>query len=120
MLIITVVFMLVHLLPGDPAYTVLGGLDAAPSPEEIERVRQDLGLDRPIYVQYVEWLGRLVQGDLGYSYISKRAVAPDLFQRLPRTLMIIVPAIILSVMLGVPLGIAAARLRSTMWDPIIS
>lgn len=120
LLIITVVFMLIHLLPGDPAYTILGGLDANPSPEQIARVRNELGLDRPIYVQYVDWLGRLVRGDLGYSYIGKRAIGPDLLQRLPRTLFIIVPAILLSIILGVPLGVAAARLRRTMWDPIIS
>lgn len=120
MLIITVVFLLVHLLPGDPAFTVLGGMDAHPTPEQIARVREDLGLNRPIYVQYVDWLGKLVRGDLGYSYISKRPVGEDLFHRLPRTLYIIVPAIILSIVLGVPLGVAAARLRRTMWDPIIS
>jgi ABC-type dipeptide/oligopeptide/nickel transport system permease component len=56
-LIVTVVFLLLHLLPGDPATTVLGGIDADPTEEDIARVREELGLDRPLYEQYLTYLG---------------------------------------------------------------
>jgi peptide/nickel transport system permease protein len=119
-LIITVVFLLLYLLPGDPALTVLGGIDANPSEEDIARVRERLGLDRPLYVQYVDWIGSLLKGDLGTSFVNNRAISKDLFTRLPRTMMLIVPAVILAVLLGMPLGIVAARFRKSLVDPAIS
>jgi peptide/nickel transport system permease protein len=119
-LIVTVVFLLLHALPGDPAMAVLGGIDADPTPEDVARVREELGLDRPLYVQYVDWLGDIVRLDLGESFVNNRSVSQDLFDRLPRTLMIIVPAIVLAVLVGIPLGIAAARFRRSFLDPLIS
>lgn len=119
-LIITVVFLLLHLLPGDPALTVLGGIDANPTQEDIDRVRSDLGLDRPIYEQYLNWMGDVVRLDLGESFVNGRSVSADLFDRLPRTMMIIVPAIVLAVIIGIPLGIIAARFRRSLVDPLIS
>jgi peptide/nickel transport system permease protein len=119
-LIISVVFMLIHLLPGDPAMTILGGMDAEPTEADIQRVRERLGLDRPIHVQYVEWLGGLARFDLGDSYVTGRSISGDMAVRLPRTLSLIVPAIVLAVLIGVPLGILAASLRRSTWDPIIS
>jgi peptide/nickel transport system permease protein len=119
-LIITAVFLLLHLLPGDPAMTVLGGIDANPTEEDIARVRNELGLDQPLYEQYINYLGDTLRLDLGNSFVNGRPVANDLFTRLPRTMMIIVPAIILAVLLGLPLGILAARYRRTMVDPAVS
>jgi peptide/nickel transport system permease protein len=119
-LIITAVFLLLHLLPGDPAMTVLGGIDANPTEEDIARVRNELGLDRPLYEQYLTYLGDTVRLDLGNSFVNGRPVANDLFTRLPRTMMIIVPAIIIAVLLGIPLGILAARYRRSLIDPAVS
>lgn len=119
-LIVTVVFLLLHLLPGDPAMTVLGGIDSNPSEEDIARVRAELKLDRPLYEQYVTYLGNTARLDLGESFVNGRSVSGDLFTRLPRTMMIIVPAIVLAVLLGIPLGILAARYRRTLADPAIS
>ena len=119
-LIVTVVFLLLHALPGDPAMAVLGGIDANPTEEDIARVRAELGLDRPLYVQYIDWLGGIVRLDLGESFVNNRSVSEDLFTRLPRTMMIIVPAVILAIVIGVPMGILAARYRRTMVDPLIS
>lgn len=119
-IIVTVVFMLIHLLPGDPAITVLGGVDADPDAADIQRVRERLGLNQPLYVQYGNWLRDLAQLDFGNSLINDRSINQDLGQRLPRTLLIIVPAIILAVSVGIPLGIAAASLRRSVWDPLIS
>ncbi|HUG15438.1 MAG TPA: ABC transporter permease [Thermomicrobiales bacterium] len=119
-LIVTVVFLLLHLLPGDPAMTILGGIDANPTEEDIARVRERLGLDRPLYVQYLDWMGSLLRGDLGTSFVNNRSVADDLFTRLPRTMMLIMPAVILAVLLGMPMGIIAARFRKSLVDPGIS
>ena len=94
-LIVTTVFLLLHLLPGDPAMTVLGGIDSNPTEEDIARVREELGLDRPLYEQYFTYLGNTARLDLGNSFVNGRPVANDLFTRLPRTMMIIVPAIIM-------------------------
>ncbi len=119
-LIVTTVFLLLHLLPGDPAMAVLGGIDSNPTEEDIARVRAELGLDRPIWEQYVTYLGDTVRLDLGNSFVNGRPVANDLFTRLPRTMMIIVPAIVLAVLIGIPLGILAARYRRSLIDPAVS
>lgn len=119
-LIVTVVFLLLYLLPGDPALTILGGIDANPTEQDIARVRERLGLDQPIYVQYFNWMGNLLRGDLGTSFVNNRSIADDLFTRLPRTMMLIVPAVIIAVIVGMPLGIVAARFRKTLVDPAIS
>lgn len=114
------VSMLIHILPGDPAAIILGGTDANPTEEQLQAVREQLGLDRPLIVQYGTWLTKALQGDFGESLLNHRPVGPDLLQRAPRTLMLIVPAIVLAVGLGVPLGIAAAYLRRTWIDPVLS
>src|SRR5689334_2433691 len=82
----SVVFVSVYLLPGDPAQIILGGLDAHPSPDQLRRVREQLGLDRPIPVQYIGWLAGLLHADLGRSLVSGRPVTVDLSVRLLRTL----------------------------------
>ncbi len=116
----TILFFSIHLLPGDPALLILGGDSAQPTPEQIARVRGRLGLDRPLPVQYVTWLGRVLRGDLGASLVDDRRVATDLANRLPRTLQLIVPASLVSVALGVPLGMFAARRRGRLGDPAAS
>lgn len=119
-LVATAVFLFLHLLPGDPAMIILGGIDAHPDAAAIQHVRDQLGLNRPIYVQYVEWMGNLVRLNLGNSFTADSSVSAELFRRLPRTLLLIVPAETLAIAVGIPLGITAARLRETMWDPFIS
>lgn len=119
-LIVTVVFLLLHLLPGDPALAILGGIDANPTEEDVARVRERLGLDRPLYEQYIDYLTNIVRLDLGESFVNGRPVSDDLFARLPRTMMLIVPAIILAVLMGMPLGIIAARFRRSLIDPAVS
>ena len=116
----TVLFFSIHLLPGDPALLILGGDAAQASPEQIARVRARLGLDRPLWVQYVAWLGKVARGDLGTSLIDERSVARDLANRLPRTLQLVVPATALAVGLGVPLGMFAGRRRGRLADPAAS
>jgi peptide/nickel transport system permease protein len=120
-IIVTVVFAMIHLLPGDPATMILGGEDAQPTQDDIDRVKTELGLDQPIYEQYVNWLADLARLDFGVSFRTNEPVASTvLVDRLPRSLMLGVPATLLAIIIGVPLGILGARMRRTMWDPIIS
>ncbi len=116
----SVVFFSIYLLPGDPAHTILGGMDANPTPEQLRAVRQKLGLDRPIAVRYLDWLGALARGDLGRSLITDRPVAADLATRLLRTLQLIVPAIAIATVAGIVAGVFAARRRGTILDPLAS
>jgi ABC-type dipeptide/oligopeptide/nickel transport system permease component len=107
----------IQLLPGDPAYTILG--DKA-SPERAAAVRKQLGLDRPIYVQYADWIGNVARGDFGDSLISDRPILNDLARRLPRTIELIVASMILAIIVGIPLGVIAANYRNQMPDILVS
>jgi peptide/nickel transport system permease protein len=108
-----IVFLMAHLAPGDPASQILG---TYATPEELARVRTELGLDRPLPDQYLGWLLRAVQGDLGASITWKLPVADLILDRLPRTCALAVLALIVSVALGVPLGIWAGVRQNTGVD----
>ena len=99
------VFLLLHLTPGDPAAVIAG--DYA-SPEDIIRIRQTLGLDDPLHEQFLSWLWRLLQGDLGISIFSNLPVAKLIGQRLEPTLMLALVTLLVSVALAVPMGVLAA------------
>lgn len=99
-------YWLINLLPGDPAMQILGfGGDA----QAIARVRHQLGLDEPLIVRYVRWLGGLVHGDLGTSYISSMPVGRSLAERMPVTLELLVLAQVLALAVAVPLGMVSAK-----------
>jgi len=120
-LVTTVVFMFVRLLPGDPASAILGASESfQPTEEALTTVRQRLGLDRPVPEQYLTYLGGLLRGDLGESLTSGRPVTLDLRLRLGRTLQLMVPALLLSSLLGIAIGVLAARARGRILDPILS
>jgi len=116
----TILFFSIHLLPGDPVLLILGGDAAQPTPEQIATVRAKLGLDKPLWLQYLTWLQRVSRGDLGRSLVDDRPVARDLANRLPRTLQLVIPATLLATAAGVSLGIFAARRRGRLADPIAS
>jgi peptide/nickel transport system permease protein len=99
------VFLLLRLSPGDPA-AILAGETARP--EDIERIRAALGLDKPIFTQFVTWLAALLQGDLGISIHSRVPVARLIGQRLEPTLALASTTIVASVLIAVPLGVIAA------------
>ena len=101
-------FVLVHLAPGGPA-VALGGEHGAPG--HLEEVTRAYGLDRPLPVLYVEWLGRLVRGDLGVSYRAQAPVATLIAERAPVTLALMLPALVLASAAGIALGVAAAGAR---------
>ena len=110
----TLVSVFIHFIPGDPAYVILG--EERATEERVEAIRDDLGLNRPIYVQYAEWLGGVVRGDFGDSLISGRPIRTDLQLRIPRTFELGGAAVLISVIVGIPLGVIAARYRNSAPD----
>ncbi len=105
-----VVFIAIHMLPGDPVAMMLGE-QAGGDPEAVARIRAQLGLDLPIGTQFLHWAGGVLSGDLGTSLRTGEAVADELMRRIPRSLEMIVAGLIIAVLLGVPLGVIAARER---------
>jgi peptide/nickel transport system permease protein len=111
-----IVFFLARLLPGDPSYLLAGPYA---TPERIQEVRSNLGLDQPIIVQYGRYLERILEGDFGTSWRTSQPVLKDIQQRLPATLQLVVGAVLLSVMIGVPLGIAVALRKGGFADKVV-
>ena len=106
-------FSMLHLIPGDPAQ-ILAGPDASAS--DIMELRQQMGLDRPLAVQYVDYLKGLAQGDLGRSMSTRRPVLDELMDRFPNTLILAVAGVGVAVLLGIPIGVLAAIRARTMVD----
>lgn len=113
----TLTFLLVALLPGDIAYLIVG--DTA-SPAEVEAVRQQLGLDRPILVRYGDWLAALAQGDLGISLRTSEPVGEAILGRLPVTIELMVLAQVIAVALAVPLGVLCAYRQNRWIDSVVT
>jgi peptide/nickel transport system permease protein len=111
------VFLLLHLLPGDPAQ-LMAGPDAPPA--TIEFVRKDMGLDQPLPVQYVVWLGHILHGDFGKSIFSKLPVSQLIGQRAPATIELAVAAELLTIIIALPLGVLAAVKQRSPIDWVIS
>ena len=105
------VFLLLRLSPGDPAAVIAGDYATA---EDVQKIREKLGLSEPIFVQFVTWLGSLIQGDLGTSIFSNKPVTELIGQRLEPTLMLALTTIIFSILVAVPLGTIAA-FRAGSW-----
>lgn len=108
-----VVFIAIHLLPGDPVAIMLGD-QAGSDPVAVARVRTQLGLDLPLGTQFTHWAGALARGDLGVSLRTGEPVADELARRIPRSLELIGAGLLIAVLLGVPLGVVAARSRGRL------
>ncbi|QQB33571.1 ABC transporter permease [Achromobacter deleyi] len=108
-----VVFIAIHLLPGDPVAIMLGD-QAGSDPVAVARVRAQLGLDLPLGTQFTHWAGALAHGDLGVSLRTGEPVADELARRIPRSLELIGAGLLVAVLLGVPLGVVAARSRGRL------
>ena len=109
----TLVFSLIHLIPGDPAQAMLG--EAAPQ-ADVEELRRRLGLDRPLLEQYVTFLAGLVRGDLGTSLRTGLPVTSQILERMPATFELAAAAMLVAICVSIPLGIAAAVRRGTAVD----
>jgi len=107
----SIVFVLVRLVPGDPVL-LIAGTDA--SAEQVRDIRSSLGLDLPVYEQYVRWFGRLLHGDMGRSLFSREPVARDLLDRVPVSLQLALSATLVSVLIAIPAGVFAATRRNSV------
>lgn len=112
-------FTLIHLAPSDPVSVRLSLGGIAVDPVTAARMRTEMGLDRPLPIQYGDWLMRFLHGDMGISYRSDRPVAAMLLQALPYTLAIAASAMLLTLLISLPLGIAIAAYRNSALDCIV-
>lgn len=110
-----ITFGLVHLTPGSPVDDLRLNTPGL-RPEDAAIIERTLGLDRPLYKQYLGWMGQLAQGDLGISMINYRPVRTLILERLPNTLLLTGSAMLLSLVLAVPIGILAATRRNSLFD----
>lgn len=110
-------FFILHLIPGDPVLSILG---EEATQEEIEKLREELGLNRPVIVQYFSWLGGVLQGDLGTSIIYRESVSSLIASHIQPTIHIGIIAFITSVVVGVPMGVIAAVKRGGWVDSFIT
>lgn len=109
----TITFLIIHVTPGDPASVILGPEASA---EQIANLRDDLGLNLPIYQQYFTWMFGVLQGNLGESFYLQQPILEAIREHLAPTLVLAGMALVIGILLAVPLGIAAARRRGTFVD----
>jgi peptide/nickel transport system permease protein len=111
-----IVFSLLHLAPGDPAVIMAGDTASA---AQLAEIRSNLGLDRPLYVQFVYWLGQLLQGNFGISLHSNKPVAEMISSRIGPTLSIAVTTMVFSLLVAIPMGVYAAWARGRLSDRLV-
>ena len=111
------VFMLMHITPGDPAILMLG--ERAPE-EQLENLRESMGLNEPLPIQYINWIGRVLRGDMGRSLRSRRQVTREIWQRLPNTLSLGFAAAFLAIVVGIPIGVISAVRPNSWMDNIFT
>jgi len=115
--VVTLIFGLFRLVPGDPARLIAG---SSATQESVERVRTQLGLDKPIAMQYVTYLGGIVQGRMGYSGVYRSDVLPVIGRHIPPTLSLLAAAMLVTVVIGIPAGILSAVYRGSVIDYVVS
>lgn len=115
--VVTLVFLLLRLIPGDPAVAAMGETASA---DQLEVARQRMGLNDNILVQYGNWWGKLAQFDLGVSLTDGRPVGDELVRRLPRTFELIIATAIVALLIGLPAGLIAATRRNKLEDGVIT
>lgn len=109
------VFLLIHLTPGDPARLMLG--ESAPT-AQLEALRESMGLNDPIYIQYFNWLKKAVRFDFGRSLRSKKQVTTEILDRLPATAQLAGAAVLFAIIVGIPVGIISASKPNSWFDNI--
>ena len=116
LIVAVIVFVLMRAIPGDPAQLMLGDLE---NPRALAELRRDMGLDKPVAVQFLVWLKRLAAGDLGNSIAQQRPVLEMLVGGFGVTASLVVPAVVIATLLAVPLGMLAAWKQNTIWDVVV-
>jgi len=109
-----VAFLLIHLVPGDPAKIILFGTDATPA--QLANLRRQLGLEQPLWRQYADFVGQLLHGNLGTSYLTQNSVAHELLSRTPSTLELTAAAMVVAIVIGVPLGMLGGAFPNSLAD----
>lgn len=113
--ILTLIFSLIHMIPGDPAVQIAG---ENARPEDVARVRTSLGLDKPLWEQYVTYLTRIAHGDLGTSFRTQQSVSREIAQRYPATIQLALGAMFIALLVAFPLGIISAIYRNSWIDNV--
>jgi peptide/nickel transport system permease protein len=113
-------FLIIRLAPGDPTVVYIDPNKPPPIAEDLARLRSDLGIDDPLPVQYIRWLGNAVQGDLGFSLSGRRPVTVEMSERLPNTILLGLASLLLTLIFSIPIGIFSAVYRYTVLDYIIT
>ena len=116
LLVMAVVFVIFRLIPGDPIQSILG---ANPNPEAVAALERKFGLDQPIPVQFLYWLGNVLRGDLGTSYINQQPVSTLILEKLPATLELSILAMLLGSLIGIPAGLIAALKQGSWLDLVV-
>jgi peptide/nickel transport system permease protein len=111
--LLVITFVISRVIPADPVALVAG---ETATPAQIETLRKELGYDRPLPIQFVDYVGRLARGDLGTSLFTRRPIVEDLAHRLPATIELTVVAMVVSILLGIPLGVLSALWRNSLLD----
>lgn len=111
--VISITFFLTRVIPSDPAAQWAGPRSTQ---EQIEKARLELGLDKPLYAQFEKYLSDLVHGDLGYSLRTKRPILKELATYIPSTVELVALSTVLAVIIGIPLGLGAAKSKGKMLD----
>src|SRR6516162_3029703 len=115
-LVLTMVFFLIHIVPGDPVEQMLG---EGATPAQTAQLRHSLGLDDPLYVQYVRYLGQTLRGDLGESFKFQAPVRRIIFERYPATLQLAFLALLVCAAIAIPAGVLAAHRRNRAADRLV-
>jgi peptide/nickel transport system permease protein len=110
-----ITFVLIYYLPADPARMYAG---PSATVETVARIRHELGLDQPLYVQYIDYMGRVLHGDLGFSYRKQISVTTLVLGRIPYTLILIVAGVFVELAIGIPVGIFSAVSRGRLADRV--
>jgi peptide/nickel transport system permease protein len=110
-------FFVMHLAPGDPTALFT---DPNIDPIELARIRANWGLDKPVIVQYFYWLGNVLHGDFGTSYMTGQPVISEILQRLPNTLLLMVTSYVLTLLITVPLGVISAVKKGSWFDNVVT
>jgi ABC-type dipeptide/oligopeptide/nickel transport system permease component len=113
--ILTLIFSLIHLIPGDPAVQIAG---EGARPQDVQQIRKVLGLDQPLWKQYVTYLGKLAHGDLGRSFRTNESVAKEIAERYPATMQLAFGSMLVALLVAFPLGIISAIYRNSWIDNV--
>lgn len=119
-LITLIIFSLIHLAPGDPIDIIYRGPHSGMLPAEREALRVEWGLDQPIHIQYFSWLIKMLQGNLGFSYINQMSVSNVIIIKIPLTLELMLAAELISIVVAIVLGVIAAVKHHSIYDAVCS